>query len=68
MKPKNTATTYDISGTLDNRAVHVVCLFDPSNNCAPIYTNGVLESAITKTWPAFTTVNPAWSFVGRSLF
>jgi hypothetical protein len=64
----NTTTTYDIPGTLDNRQVHVVCIVDPTNNYAAVYTNGVLESSLTATWPAFKSVSTAWSFIGRSLF
>ena len=63
-----TATTMDIPGTLDNRSVHVVCLVDPTNNSAAVYTNGVLEQSLTGAWPKFNTVSNAWSFVGRSLF
>ena len=64
----NTTSTFDIGGTLDNRSVHVVCIVDPTNNYAAVYTNGVLESAVTKAWPKFTSVSTAWSFIGRSLF
>jgi Glycosyl hydrolases family 43/Concanavalin A-like lectin/glucanases superfamily len=64
----STTTTLDTSGTLDNRTVDVVCIVDPANHYAAIYTNGVLESASTQTWPAFTSVSTAWSFIGRSLF
>jgi hypothetical protein len=56
------------AGTLDNRAVHVVCILDPTNNYAAIYTNGVLESALTGPLPAFSGISTAWSFIGRSLF
>jgi hypothetical protein len=68
MKPKNTTTTFDVSGTLDNRTIHVVCILDPTNNYAAIYTNGALESSATIAWPKFTNVSSAWSFIGRSLF
>ncbi len=64
----NTTTTYDIAGTLNNRTVHVVCIVDPTNHYAAVYTNGVLESSVTMTWPAFSSVSTAWSFIGRSLF
>ena len=59
---------FDGAGTLDNRAVHVVCILDPTNHYAAIYTNGVLETAVTNTIPALTGVNTNWSFIGRSLF
>ena len=55
-------------GTLDNRAVHVVCIVDPTNNYCAIYTNGVLQNASTAALPALTGVSSAWSFIGRSLF
>ena len=63
----NNTTTLDIAGTLDNRTVHVVCIIDPTNNYTAVYTNGVLESAVTNSWPAFNSVSTAWSFIGRSL-
>jgi hypothetical protein len=55
-------------GILDNSAVHVVCIVDPTNNYCAIYTNGVLEGALTNALPALTGVSSAWSFIGRSLF
>ena len=60
--------TDDISGTLDNRSVLVTCIVDPTNKYAAVYTNGVLESAYTASWPAFNSVSTAWSFLGHSLF
>lgn len=64
----STTTTFDISGTLDNQTVHLVCIVDPVNNYAAVYTNAVLEQTMTATWPAFTSVSKNWSFIGRSLF
>jgi arabinan endo-1,5-alpha-L-arabinosidase len=64
----STTTTFDITGTLDNRALHVVCIVDPANNYAAVYTNGALEKTLSSAWPAFTSVSTAWSFIGRSLF
>ena len=58
----------DIAGTLDNRTVHIACLVNPATGYSGIYTNGVLEKAVTNTWPALTNVSSAWSFIGRSLF
>jgi Glycosyl hydrolases family 43/Concanavalin A-like lectin/glucanases superfamily len=58
----------DIAGTLDNRTVHIACMVDPATGYSGIYTNGVLEKAVTNTWPALTNVSSAWSFIGRSLF
>ncbi len=55
-------------GTLDNRKVHVVCIVDPTNNYCAVYTNGVLEGALTNALPALSGVSTAWSFIGRSLF
>ncbi len=56
------------AGTFDNLTLHVACIVDPAHNYAAIYTNGVLESSVTQTWPALNTVSTAWSFLGRSLF
>jgi hypothetical protein len=67
----STATTtvnFDTPGVLDNRSVHVVCILDPTNNYCAIYTNGVLQSALTTPLPVLSGVNTAWSFIGRSLF
>lgn len=64
----NTTTSFAMPGTLDNRTVHVACIVDPANSYAAVYTNGVLESASSQTWPPFTSVSTAWSFIGRSLF
>jgi Glycosyl hydrolases family 43/Concanavalin A-like lectin/glucanases superfamily len=55
-------------GALDNQTVHVVCIVDPTNNYCALYTNGVLQSALTAPLPALSGINSAWSFVGRSLF
>jgi len=60
--------TFDITGTLDNRTVHVACICDPANNYMAVYTNGVLEKTLTNSMPPITGVANAWSFVGRSLF
>jgi hypothetical protein len=60
--------TLDISGTLDNRTVHVVCICNPVNNYMAVYTNGVLEAQLTASMPTLTGVANAWSFIGRSLF
>jgi hypothetical protein len=59
---------FDPAGTLDNRTVHVVCIMDPTNSYCAIYTNAVLQSAVTNALPALTGVSTAWSFIGRSLF
>lgn len=64
----NKTVTVDLPGTLDGRTVHVVCLVDPANHYGAVYTNAVLESAATNTWPALNSVSTAWSFIGRSLF
>jgi len=55
-------------GILDNSAVHVVCILDPTNNYCAIYTNGVLQSSLTTALPPLNGVSSAWSFIGRSLF
>jgi hypothetical protein len=64
----NTTTTFALAGTFDNLKLHVVCIVDPANNYAAVYTNGVLENATSATWPSFTSVSSAWSFIGRSLW
>lgn len=64
----NTTTTFDIPGTLDGRTVHVVCVVDPTNHYAAVYTNGALETSLSNSWPSFQSVSTAWSFIGRSLF
>jgi beta-xylosidase len=64
----NSTTTFNISGTFDNRTLHIVCIVDPTNNYAAVYTNGVLEQTMTAAWPKFSSVSTAWSFIGRSLF
>ena len=64
----NTTTTFDIPGTLDGRTVHVVCVVDPTNHYAAVYTNGTLEASLSNAWPSFHSVSTAWSFIGRSLF
>jgi arabinan endo-1,5-alpha-L-arabinosidase len=64
----NTTVTLEAAGTLDNRTVHVVCIVDPTNHYAAVYTNGILEQTLTAAWPPLTSVSTAWSFVGRSLF
>ena len=69
METATTSTrTWNIATPLDNRTAHIVCIVDPPNNYAAIYTNGVLQSSLTGTWPAFTTVNSSWGFIGRSLW
>ena len=64
----NSTVTFDLSNPLDNRTVHVVCILDPNNKYAAVYTNAVLEQAYTNTWPALSSVSTAWSFIGRSLW
>jgi hypothetical protein len=65
--------TFDVSGTLDSRTVHVAAICDPANNYMAVYTNGVLEAQVTATMPPLTGVAGvfdanAWSFIGRSLW
>jgi len=64
----NTTVTLEAAGKLDNRTVHVVCIVDPTNHYAAVYTNGVLEQTLTAAWPPLTSVSTAWSFIGHSLF
>jgi hypothetical protein len=63
-----TTNSLDIAGSLNNRSVHVVCVVEPATGFAGVYTNGVLERAVTNSWPALDSVSTAWSFLGRSLF
>jgi len=58
----------DTPGTLDNRTVHLVCIVDPAASYCAIYTNAVLQSALTTALPPLSGVSGAWSFIGRSLF
>jgi hypothetical protein len=63
--------TRDPAPTLENRSVHVVCILDPVNNYAAIYTNGVLEMEAVSPAPAvppLTGVNANLGYLGRSLF
>jgi len=62
------SASLDVPGALDGAAVHVVCLLDPTNSYWALYTNGVLESAATATLPPLSSVSPALSYLGRSLF
>jgi hypothetical protein len=64
----NTTTTLDLAGSLNNRGLQVVCVVDPATGFGGVYTNGVLERAVTNSWPALGSVSSAWSFIGRSLF
>jgi hypothetical protein len=64
----SSTTTFATPGTFDNRTLHVVCIVDPTNHYAAIYTNGVLEATQTGTWASFGSVNSAWTFIGKSLF
>lgn len=64
----NSTVTLEAAGSFDSRTVHVVCIVDPTNHYAAIYTNGVLEQTLTASWPALNSVSTAWSFIGRSLF
>jgi hypothetical protein len=68
MELSSTATSVDISGTLDDQSVYLVCMVDPAGNYAAIYTNAVLEASFSNSWPPFSAVNTAWSYIGRSLF
>ena len=64
----NTMVTFDIAGTLNNRSVQVVCVVDPATGFGAVYTNGVLEKAVTNSWPALGSISSAWSYLGRSLW
>src|SRR5579885_1279313 len=58
----------DIPGTLDNRTLHIACICDPANNYLAVFTNGVLEGALTNALAPLSSVSTAWSFIGRSLW
>ncbi len=64
----SSTVTFDIPGTFDNRTLHGVCIVDPANSYMAIYTNGVLEKALTATLPVLTGVSKNWGFIGRSLW
>ena len=65
-----TAGTLNLAtpGIFDNLGLWVDCVLDPANGYDAIYTNGILLTAVTNSTPPLTTVSPAWSFLGRSLF
>jgi hypothetical protein len=56
-----------IPGTLDSRTVHVAAICDPANKYMAVFTNGVLEAALTNTIPLLSSVSNAWTFIGRPL-
>ena len=60
--------TADVPVPLDNRTVHVVCVFDPAAGVVSTYTNGVLQVTQPANLPPLTGVNGTWGFIGRSLF
>ncbi len=64
----SSTVTFDIPGTFDNRTLHVVCIVDPTNSYMAIYTNGILEKALTNALPVLTGVSKNWAFIGRSLW
>jgi hypothetical protein len=57
-----------VSQSLNNLALQVDCIIDPSNRYEAIYTNGALLTSATGAVPPLTGVSPAWSFIGQSLF
>lgn len=56
-----------IPGTLDSRTVHVDAICDPANKYVAVFTNGVLEAALTNTISPLSSVSNAWTFIGRPL-
>jgi hypothetical protein len=64
----SSTATFDIPGTFDNRTLHVACVVDPANGYTAIFTNGVLEKALTNALPVLTGVSKNWAFIGRSLW
>jgi hypothetical protein len=58
----------DPPGPLDNQSVHVVCILDPTNHFAAVYTNGVLELSATAALPPLSSVASNLCYLGRSLF
>ncbi|MGH8023701.1 MAG: LamG-like jellyroll fold domain-containing protein, partial [Limisphaerales bacterium] len=56
-----------IPGALDSRTVYVAAICDPANHYLAVFTNGVLEAALTNTVPPLSGVSGAWSFIGRPL-
>ena len=64
----SSTVTFDIPGTFDNRTLHVACIVDPANGYTAIFTNGILEKALTNALPVLTGVSKNWAFIGRSLW
>ena len=60
--------TRDPTPALDGQTVHVVCILDPTNNYAAIFTNGVIEMEATASIPPLTGVSTSLGYLGRSLF
>lgn len=60
-------TSLAVPGALDSRTVDVAAVCDPADNYLAVFTNGVLEAALTNSVPALSAVGSAWSFIGRPL-
>jgi glycosyl hydrolase family 43/concanavalin A-like lectin/glucanase superfamily protein len=58
----------DSPGTLEGQTVHVVCIMDPAAGYSALYTNGMLDRALTGSLPALSGVSTAFAWLGRSLF
>jgi hypothetical protein len=69
LETSSTSTSaLSVADTLDNQSLLVTCVIDPANSYAAIYTNAVLEGVYSGSWPAFSSVSSAFSFIGRSMF
>ena len=57
-----------VSGTLDNRTVHLTMVIDGVNHALTVYTNGILQIVNTNLTATLAGVSNVYSFIGRSLF
>lgn len=62
------AVDLDSPGGLQNKSVHVTCVYDPAAGFLGIYTNGVLDAANLNARVPLSSVATDSSYIGRSLF
>jgi len=55
------------AGVLDGLSLHVACVYDPPNGLMTLYTNGVVESTNSLSFPLRSVINN-FSWLGRSLY
>ncbi len=58
----------DSAPALENRSLHMACVYDPNQGFQAVYTNGVLERAVYNARIPLSTVAVDLSYLGRSLF